>query len=418
MTLTTMTRMLKPTLLTATLLCPLLAAPAAYAAGNSSNTGTLSAADAEQQADDLYDRARDAIENTRYDRAVADLDRVIALKTSRTDAALYWKAYSLSKLGQRDEALKTVDEIYRQFANSRWLKDAKALEVEVRQASGQTVSPDAQNDEELRLLALRGIMNSDPEQALPVIEKMLAGTSSPKVKDRALFVLSQSKSARARDIISGVAKGNANPDLQLKAIRYIGMMGGSDNKQVLAEVYRGANDPAVKNAILRSYMQSGDRDRLFALAKTETDASLRSEAVRQLGMMRATAELTQLYQADSSVDVRKQILSAMFMSGDTDKMIELAKAERDPELRKTAIRNLGMMKKPGTTEALVAIYGSDNAADVRKAVLNALFIQINASALVTLARAEKNPEMKKEIVSKLSVMKSKEAMDYLMELLK
>jgi hypothetical protein len=37
---------------------------------------------------------------------------------------------------------------------------------------------------------------------------------------------------------------------------------------------------------------------------------------------------------------------------------------------------------------------------------------------VTLARAEKSPEVKKEIVSKLSLMKSKEAMDYLMELLK
>jgi HEAT repeat protein len=280
------------------------------------------------------------------------------------------------------------------------------------------VSPEAQNDEELKLLALRGIMNSDPEQALPVIEKMLAGTSTPKVKDRALFVLSQSKSARAREIISGVAKGNANPDLQLKAIRYIGMMGGSDNKQVLADVYRSANDTAVKKAILRSYMQSGDRDRLFALAKSESDASLRSEAVRQLGMMRANAELAQLYDGDSSVEVKKQILSSMFMSGETDKLIALAKAEKDPELRKTAIRDLGMMKKPGTGEALVAIYGSDASVDVRKSVVNALFLQNNAASLVTLARAEKNPEMKKELVSRLSVMKSKEATDYLMELLK
>ncbi|MBZ5558854.1 MAG: HEAT repeat domain-containing protein [Acidobacteriia bacterium] len=407
--------MFRPTL---PLLCALLTAPAAYAGGpDALKVATLSA-DADQQADDLLERAREAIDNTRYDRALADLDRVIALKTARSDAALYWKAYSLSKLGQREEALIAVTELYKQFANSRWIKDAKALEVEVRQASGQTVSPEAQNDEELKLLALRGIMNSDPEQALPVIEKMLAGTSSPRVKDRALFVLSQSKSARARDIISGVAKGNANPDLQLKAIRYIGMMGGSDNKQMLADVYRASNDPAVKKAILRGYMQSGDRDRLFALAKSETDPSLRTEAVRQLGMMRATAELTQLYQSDASVDVRKQILSAMFMSGDSDKMIELAKAEKDPELRKSAIRNLGMMKKPGTAEALVAIYGSDASLDVRKAVVGALFLQNNAASLVTLARAEKNPEMKKELVSRLSIMKSKEATDYLMELLK
>ena len=39
---------------------------------------------------------------------------------------------------------------------------------------------------------LRGLMQSDSERAMPIIEQMLAGTNSPKVKDRALFVLSQS----------------------------------------------------------------------------------------------------------------------------------------------------------------------------------------------------------------------------------
>jgi len=116
--------------------------------------------------------------------------------------------------------------------------------------------------------------------------------------------------------------------------------------------------------------------------------------------------------------VKKQILQAMFVGGDSERLIELAKGEKDPELRKTAIRNLGLMKRAGTSDALVAIYNSDQTPDVRKAVVNALFIQNNASALVTLARAEKNPEMKKDIVSKLSNMKSKEATDYLMELLK
>ena len=40
---------------------------------------------------------------------------------------------------------------------SRWLDDAKALRVELRQASGQPVSADIQNDEELKLIALNGL---------------------------------------------------------------------------------------------------------------------------------------------------------------------------------------------------------------------------------------------------------------------
>jgi tetratricopeptide (TPR) repeat protein len=372
----------------------------------------------DDRADDLYDRARDLIEQGKFDRAVSDLDRLIALKSNRTDAAMYWKAYSLSKLGQRADALTALGDLIKQFGDSRWIRDAKALEVEVRQASGQAVSPASQDDEELKLMALRGIMQSDPEQALPVIEKMLTGTNSPKVKDRALFVLSQSHSARAREIIAGVAKGNANPDLQLRAIRYIGIMGGQDNRQILADVYKTSNDPAVKRSILRSFMTSGDKDRLFAAARSETDASLRGEAIRQLGVMHASSELSQLYQSESAVELKKAILQSMFVGGDGDKLIELAKNEKDPELRKTAIRNLGLMKRPGTTEALTAIYASDASVEVKKAVINALFLQTNATGLVTLARAEKNTELKKEIVSKLSVMKSKEATDYLMELLK
>jgi HEAT repeat protein len=108
----------------------------------------------------------------------------------------------------------------------------------------------------------------------------------------------------------------------------------------------------------------------------------------------------------------------MFVGGQSDKLIELAKSEKNPDLRKSAIQNLGLMRSDGTAGTLIAIYASDASTDVRKAVVTALFIQNNAKALVDLARAEKNPDMKKEIVSKLSIMKSKDATDYLLELLK
>jgi HEAT repeat protein len=154
------------------------------------------------------------------------------------------------------------------------------------------------------------------------------------------------------------------------------------------------------------------------VAKTETTPELRGEAVQQLGVMHAGAELNDLYQTESSADVKKRILHAMFVGGQSDKLIELAKSEKNPDLRKSAIQNLGLMRSDGTAGTLIAIYASDASTDVRKAVVTALFIQNNAKALVDLARAEKNPDMKKEIVSKLSIMKSKDATDYLLELLK
>ena len=57
-------------------------------------------------------------------------------------------------------------------------------------------------------------------------------------------------------------------------------------------------------------------------------------------------------------------------------------------------------------------------ADIKRTVINALFTQGNADSLVAIARKETDPALKREVVSKLSLMtKSKVAMDYLMEIL-
>ena len=134
--------------------------------------------------------------------------------------------------------------------------------------------------------------------------------------------------------------------------------------------------------------------------------------------MHASSELAQLYQTETSVELKKSILQAMFVGGDSDKLIELAKNEKDPELRKTAIRNLGLMKRPGTTEALDRRSTRPTRRSTsRRRSSTRCSSRATRPGWSTLARAEKNVELKKEIVSKLSNMKSKEATDYLMELL-
>jgi hypothetical protein len=312
--------------------------------------------------DALYEQARTAIENNQFDLAVREFNRLTeqVKNYSRADAALYWKAYGQSKLTLDDDALKTITELSKQFANSTWVRDAKALAVEIQQAAGQPVSADLQNDEELKLLALRGVMQTDPDKGVQVIEKMLAGGATPRVRDRALFVLAQSRSPKAHDIIASTAKNNTNPDMQIRAIRYLGMMRTSDYDDLMAGIYRSSADASVKRAILQSYFQNGS----------------------------------------------------------VDKLAEIARTEKDVDLRRTAIRNLGMMNRLGTTEMLVGIYRSDSSADVRREVVNSLFMHHDARALVDLARAEKDPSLKRELVSKLSVMKAPEATDYMLELLK
>jgi len=364
-----------------------------------------------------YERGTQALDERHWDQAQSLFDEVIKLKGRRLDGALYWKAYAQNKQGQRAEALATLAALRSGHPQSRWLNEAGALEVEIRQASGQSVSPEKTADEELKLIAINSLLHTDAEKALPMLEKFLQGNQPPKLKERALFVLSQSSSPRGREIVAGVARGSTNPELQMQALKYLGIFGGKENRQLLADIYASSASVDVKKAILRSFMVAGEKERVLAAAKGESVPELRREAIRQLGVMGAQPEIWQLYQSETAIENKKELLRAMFISGNAEKLLELARTERDAGLRRSAIRNLGTMNTAKTGEALVAMYSTEKEPDIRKEILQALFLQQNAKALVDIARKETDPELKKQAVQKLSLMNSKEGTEYFMDLL-
>ncbi|HEV3218153.1 MAG TPA: HEAT repeat domain-containing protein [Candidatus Acidoferrales bacterium] len=424
----------------------------------------------------LYNDGESAMDDGKWDKALEKFSEVADMHGKKADAALYYKARALYKLSRRDEALSTLSALEKDYPKSRWLNDAKALEIEIKQKSGQPVSPDSQSDCELKLYALNALQQADPDKAVPMLEKMLHGSDCPKLSSQAFFILAQSGSQAARDVVIRLAKGESNPDMQRKAIQALGMYGGSNGREALSQVFASTSDVDTKKSVLKALMMSGDRARILAAAKSEKLPEVRAEAIRQLGMMGAREETWQLYQTETSVEVKKQILQAMwlsgdrqrvgelamkeadhslrlaaindlglmgkdsdtilvniynsdpdpeirkkvlnalFLAGDRERMGDLAKSEKDRELRMSAINYLGLMGKQ-SDEILIGIYKSDADTDVRKKVINALFLAGDAKGLVDLARGETDPNMKKAIVSQLSLMHSKEATDYMMELL-
>jgi HEAT repeat protein len=365
-----------------------------------------------------YRRGRSALDASRWEDAIAAFSDSAARKGAAADGALYWKAYAQNRAGQRDAALATLAALRQQYPSSRWLNDAQALEVEIRARDGAPVSPAAESDEDLKLIAINSLMQSDPNQALPILEKLLKSNSSPKLKERALFVLTQSGSPEARKILSSVALGSSNPDLQRAAIRYMGMMGSADARRELASIYASSPDKDIKRTILKAFMISGSREFLLNAAKTEKDPDLRREAIHELGISGGQEELWQLYQGESSVEAKEDILKSMFVGGNSAHLVDVARTDKDPRLRIAAIRSLGLMGENGRGDILVSIYRSDQDRTVRDAILNALFIQQNGKALVDLARNEHDSQMKKEIISKLALVHSKESTDYMLEILK
>lgn len=381
----------------------------------------MSAADDGEQTreNELYESARQAIDEEQWRRAVEGFERVVALKGPKADLALYWKAYAQNRANQRADALDTLALLRKVYPKSRSLEEARALEMDIRNAGGQAAAPAAIQDEDLKLYALQALGQQDPAQAVPLLEKTLRSTGSAKLRERALFVLAQMSDPRARKLLADTAKDDAHPDVQSKAIQYLGVHGGGENRALLAEVYQSSANVSVKKRVLQAWMVAGERGRIMAAATGEKDPELRASAIQQLGVMGAHEELTRLYAQEATKEVKMRILQSMFVGGRADRLIELAKSEPDPDLRRAAIRNLGLMGKESTGAALVEIYGADRNLAVKKAVIEGLFLQSHADALVALVRKEPDPDLKRRIVEKLSLMPgSKPAMDYLMELLK
>jgi HEAT repeat protein len=203
----------------------------------------------------------------------------------------------------------------------------------------------------------------------------------------------------------------------MKAVQYLGVHGGRENRAALADIYASSTDVDLKKRILNAFMVSGDKDRVLAAAQSEQNGDLRASAVQQLGVMGATDELWTLYQKESSVDVKKQIIRALFVGGNVTRLTDIAKSDTNQELRLLAVRNLGVMGSKRTGDTLVEIYASDKDPEVKRAVINGLFVSNNAEQLVALARKEQDPTLKKDMVSKLSNMRSKAATDFLLEIL-
>lgn len=367
----------------------------------------------------LYSEGTRAINESRWSDAAGLFNRVAQMHGEHAEGALYWRAYAESKEGQPANALKTCAELRKEFPNSKWLEECGALEIEIRGKSGDPVSPQSEPDENLKLLALNALMQQDPSQALPILQKILAGNQSEELKSRALFVLAQTHSPQASAMINQIAQGQSDPALQIKAIRMLAVAQGKSADDTLASIYQHSSDTQVKKVILQSYLITGDSSKLVAIARQETNPELVKTAIHTLGPMGDVQDLLTIYRATNNAEAKTDIINALIASGHNgvSPLTEIAQSETDAALRRRAIRNLGIAGGMSVAPVLVSTYQKNSDMETRRAAAQALFLANDANDLIALARSEKDLEMKQYLVQQLSLMHNEEATKYMLEIL-
>jgi tetratricopeptide (TPR) repeat protein len=271
------------------------------------------------QQEGLYSEGAKAMDEQRWSDAVADFDRVAAAKDQLVDASLYWKAYSLDKLGRRNESIATCDSLSKQQPTSRWNQECLVLRarstvdvtkltdlarqtarlqlalpdmnVPFRTFSGlgdsdlyvQSKQPATEDD--IKILALNSLIRQDPAKAVPLLRDLLKSDKPLTIRKQALFVLSRSKDPQAQALLTEVATAKGDPKMQRAAVQTLALSRGKDAGATLAEVYRDSTDAGVKRAAVNGLFLTHDASRLVQLARSEKDLTMKRDIVAQLSLM-------------------------------------------------------------------------------------------------------------------------------------
>ena len=101
-----------------------------------------------------------------------------------------------------------------------------------------------------------------------------------------------------------------------------------------------------------------------------------------------------------------------------DRLLQIARTDGNSELRRAAVQGLVLDRTPQATELLLGLYRNEKDPAVKRQILDHLMGTSSAATLVQIARQETDPAVRKRLVERLSTMKDKEAVDYMMEILK
>ena len=194
----------------------------------------------------------------------------------------------------------------------------------------------------------------------PRVTDMLLGllnspSTDASLREKALFSLSQNHSAKSAEALRSYAENESAPtDLREKAIFWIGQMPGGDKGEFLRALYKKLGNADLKEKVLFSLSQqraNGNEAFLLGIVGDAKESlELRKKAIFWVGQMGVElSQLGSLYAKLDDRDLKEQLIFAYSQrreSAAVDRLMDIARSEKDRELRKKAIFWLGQSRDP------------------------------------------------------------------------
>jgi HEAT repeat protein len=223
-------------------------------------------------------------------------------------------------------------------------------------------------DPEVRKQAVFWLSQVPTEKAVAALENILTTSQDTDLQAQALFALSQQDSPRAGAILRDYAERSDVPEeLREKAVFWIGQHGKPDDVGYLKQLFDRSTTPALKEKILFAVSQSGGEQAGAWLLGVAGDAK-QSMDVRKKALFWAgqagvpIGDLTSLYDRTTDPALKEQLVFVLSQRSEpaaVDKLIDIARNEKDQQLRKKAIFWLGQSDDPRVVKVLQEIIGHE-----------------------------------------------------------
>jgi len=414
----------------------------------------IQASDRSDPAIRLFEEGRDLIQEEDWQAAGQKFSQFIKdyPRHDKTDAALYWLAFSLEHQQELQRALSIVDQLFRDYPQSSWIPDARAIRAEVNARGGHISSSagggssegggssagggfsegsdSGSDNDELKVIALRSLFESNPAKASGIVNDILKpGSKAPlNLKRAALNLLAENGSKESLAVLESIVAGDKDAELRRTAAFWLGQSGSDHGLEVLKQAAINDKDEEVAKAAVFGISQARNpqsKQILTELATSSTSLEIKKAAIFGLVQSEGDAAIDQLikiYDTDREPEIGKQITFALAQTGSpraAAKLLEIAKTGYDPEVRKQAIFWLG--QRPNSAELLISLYDSESDQETKGQILFALSQsggKAGLKKLLDVASHDKSVDLRKRAIFWLGQSQDPEAQKFLEDILK
>ena len=327
---------------------------------------------AQDPADSLYRLARRAMADENYRRAARIFGELVDQypRSDYAGDALYYRAYCLYQLGGQRELRDAIDAIERQrrdYADASTREDAKTLRTRIESTQARRGDADAaqkvaekaselgkehgcpNDDDDMRIAALQGLMQMDAESALPILRQVLAkrGSCTESLRKHAVFIVSQKRGDEATSLLLEVARTDPSEEVRGEAIQWLGQSHSARAVYALDSIAQNATSDDILDKAIFALSQTRDERSDAALRRIASDerksTHARTQAIFWFGQTHRDADdmrfLRELFSRTRDDEIQGSIIQAMAQAHTSEAMRWLIDLARDKSLSIEARKN-------------------------------------------------------------------------------